>query len=73
MGTNYYLHLGKRSSAGAGNGCRFNQAVDLEAIARAVPSGTVQDEYGREMSLSEFLDMVGDDEKRTDSIGQRFS
>lgn len=74
MGTNYYLHLGKRHSNGAVAGCTFTQAVDVAALGHRVEFGVaVQDEYGNEMTFEEFLGRIEEDRMRTDQIGRRFS
>lgn len=74
MGTNYYLHLGKRSSIGEGR-CSFTWATPPVNATGATMRlcATVHDEYGREMTLPEFMTMIADDEQRRDRIGQRFS
>lgn len=78
MGTNYYLHLGKRSAAGEGQ-CSFTWAVSPAALTPSarprlsLAAVAVQDEYGREMTLAEFLDLIGDDMPELAHIGQRFS
>lgn len=80
MGTNYYLHLGKR--IGGPNGTtRFTWAVNLElptseegikVVADHIPKGaTVQDEYGHEMTFGEFLELSDRDERDTSALGQR--
>lgn len=82
MGTNYYLHLGKRTGRQDG-GTRFTWAVNLElptseegirVVADYIPKGTtVQDEYGNEMTFEEFLERSDRDERDTSALGQRFS
>jgi hypothetical protein len=74
MGTNYYLHLGKRSSIGQGR-CSFTWAVPPVSGSPAILRlcVTVQDEYGREMTLSEFMAAIAEDEQRVDQVGERFS
>lgn len=66
MGTNYYLHLGKRSAAGKGK-CVFTVASEV-----AYNTATVQDEYGREMSYPEFLDLISADVREYGLFGQDF-
>lgn len=79
MGTNYYLHLGKRSSIG--QGCSFTWATPPPGSSQRPtawpwpipPTITVIDEYGCEQSLGEFFELVNEDEQRLERIGQRFS
>lgn len=73
MGTNYYLHLGKRSSIGNGR-CSFTWAVSPPGSGEGLePTIPIQDEYGRELTVGEFLDLIKDDEIIVDHIGERFS
>ena len=78
MGTNYYLHLGKRSNQGKGLPLKFSWAVDRHfPLVGNVPSRigpvTVQDEYGNEYTWTEFYEMISRDVSDETSIGQAFS
>jgi 3-deoxy-D-manno-octulosonate 8-phosphate phosphatase KdsC-like HAD superfamily phosphatase len=74
VGTNYYLHLGKRSSIGDGR-CSFTWAVPpVDATARIIRlCATVRDEYGGEQTLAEFMGIISEDQQQVDHIGERFS
>jgi hypothetical protein len=78
VGTNFYLHLGKRSDQGEGNPALFTWATDrrmslLDALGWA-RIGYVQDEYGREMSFAEFYQLVsGDRSDEHTGMGKPFS
>lgn len=77
MGTNYYLHLGKRTSAGDGR-TRFTWAVHRHLpLVGAIPGNispvTVQDEYGKEMTWAEFYEMISRDISDESMIGRAFS
>lgn len=72
MGTNYYLHLGKRTSQGTGKPHRFQWATPVNRDL--IPGGTtVMDEYGREYEFRDWLVLVMDDEDDFEAIGQWFS
>jgi len=78
MGTNYYLHLGKRSSQGQGKPALMTWAVEAGPACRReviwVADGvTVQDEYGKEMTWAEFLRLVALDACDHAHHGQAFS
>jgi hypothetical protein len=78
MGTNYYLHLGKRTSQGEGEPSKFTWAVNrhfplVGDVPMNIAPGTVQDEYGREMSWIDFYEMIGRDVSDESHIGEQFS
>lgn len=71
MGTNYYLHLGKRSATGNGKSM-FTPTIPLPPVP--YPGGvTVINEYGEEMSFGDFWNMIKDDHYDLDYLGERFS
>lgn len=58
VGTNYYLHLGKVSSQGKDRPRLFLEATDVAALDQGAGDlGWVQDEYGQDISWSEFLEL----------------
>lgn len=78
MGTNYYLHIGKRSSRGIGKGCTFTEAVQVTQSQGGdvliVRDGViVLDEYGHEMTWTEFNDLIRNDKLQRGMIGRAFS
>jgi hypothetical protein len=81
MGTNYYLHLGKSWSElprADGSHMVFSWAVARHMpLVGDVPMNigpvTVQDEYGKEMSWSEFYDMISRYRSDESTIGMTFS
>jgi hypothetical protein len=73
MGTNYSIHIGKRTSRGKGK-CGFIWAVDPDTLHVLGPHvALVEDEYGGVTSLAEFLEHVAHDEQEFGSIGREFS
>lgn len=74
MGTNYTVRIGKRSSLGGERGCVFTWAIP-PAVLALLPANAdvVQDEYGRDLTVGEFLVTVAGDEAAEDEIGTRFS
>lgn len=78
MDTNYYLHIGKRSSNGINNPLLFTWAArpDVRRDAAALHIGdgvTVMDEYGHEMTWAEFKELVREDTRDYRSLGKAFS
>ena len=73
MGTNFYLHLGKRSWQGDGKPLLFTWAIRSLAWPTAWADVTVIDERGIEITLGEFLANIAKDEQNYESIGQAFS
>lgn len=71
MGTNYYIHLGKRTADGGGK-CRFYVALDPE-VPEQWGGLTVIDEYGAEQPYSEFLHTIANDTRDYSGTGQEFS
>lgn len=71
MGTNYYLHLGKRWASG--NGQVFTWATDRYKPPLDSQVGHVMDEYGEEMPWSEFYEKISRDRSDESQIGKTFS
>lgn len=72
MGTNYYLHLGKRSSIGGGK-AQFIQALPSDPHENIPPYVYVIDEYGNEMDYQAFKNLIANDSMNTHFIGTKFS
>lgn len=72
MGTNYYLHLGKRSAGPAGRPHTFTWAADRNRLVREQPGPVICDEYGRVLTWAEFYELVGADISDEASTGREF-
>lgn len=76
MGTNYTIHIGKRSALpeGSEHASQFEWAIPAGIIALlSANAQVIEDEYGRAFSVGEFLALVLHDDWVTDNIGERFS
>jgi len=76
MGTNYTIHIGKRSGLPEGSepACQFEWAIPAGIIALlSANARVIEDEYGRQLSVGEFLALALHDDWVTDNIGERFS
>lgn len=73
MGTNYTLHIGKRSALGAGQ-CAFTWAIPPGILSLLPPNAeVVESEYGERLTVGELMARIVADEPVFDSIGERFS
>lgn len=74
MGTNYYLHLGKRSVLAKGKGCVYHVAATCDLpIPRHPTASVIEDEYGKRYTLLEFSELVMHDELDYSSLWEEFS
>ena len=72
MGTNFTLHIGKRSATGVEGGL-FTWAVNPH-ILRLLPRDTrVENEYGDRLTLGDLLDDCEKGEQSYVLIGREFS
>ena len=75
MGTNYYLHLGKRSAVVGDLPGRFTIAAGLEAVLASVPgtAPVIQDEDGHRLTVAEFMARIANDIRDPGQIWTEFS
>jgi hypothetical protein len=74
VGTNYYLHIGKRTSQGVGHPPKFSWAVGRgRGVLEHFGDTAVIDEYGNEMTWAEFYMKIQADVSDESTIGDNFS
>ena len=80
MGTNYYLHLGKRSATPASDPvpCGFHWAIPPTVLDDLGPdvdrdSSVIEDEYGRRLTIEEFEALIRWDGQDRTMVGEEFS
>lgn len=74
MGTNYFLHLGKRSADRQDGRCTLTTAVHLRLADHMKPEARViEDEYGNRFTLAEFDELTKRDVLDHTHVGEEFS
>ena len=73
MGTNFYLHLGKRTAGPAGRPCTFIWAAARHELVSQQEGPVIEDEYGRVLTWAQFYDLTGADISDERQIGEAFS